>query len=361
MLGGRNNGRELAALVIFLVGCGGLGQMPSDPMPANRPRPQPQRPAPAPTPDLRIADTETVAQASNDIPLVPVPPPPTRAAQRSTAAPPPPPVVPPAASAAAPPPTTSTTPPPATPQADGTTPAPPHTARQLLQQAGARCANLDSYIVRLTRRENVKGKTGPQEIIALSFRKEPFSVHFKWLGDVAKGREVIYVKGRFDNKIHTKIAAGDAPLLPAGARLSLSPDNPLVRSASRHPITDAGICHCVHSLSELLALQDRGDRRHGTLMAIAPQRRPEYPQPVETLECILPPGAEPELPRGGRRLICFDPDCQLPTLVVTYDDKGNEVEYYRYDRLITPANLDDDDFNPDKVWTPQKPASPQQR
>jgi hypothetical protein len=363
MIGSTIKARGLAAGLVFLAGCVGLGDMPSDSMPANRPRPQ--RSAAPSTPDLRIADNEVVAQASKDIPLVPVPPPPVGAASREAPAPP------------APPAEQGLTPkPPASPaplgsrglptsQPDGTT-ATPTTARQLLQQAAARCATLDSYIVRLTRRENVKGKVGPEEIISLSFRKEPFSVHFKWLGEVAKGREVIYVKGRLDNKIHTKVAAGDSMLLPAGARLSLSPDNPLVRAASRHPITDAGICHCVQSLTDLLDAQERGNRRQGTLLAIAPQRRPEYPQPVASLERVIPPGVEPELPRGGRRLICFDPQWQLPMLVVTYDDKGNEVEYYRYDRLITPAHLDDDDFNPDKQWpvsdaSPKRPDAAEQR
>jgi hypothetical protein len=215
--------------------------------------------------------------------------------------------------------------------------------------------------VRLTRRESVKGKLGPEEIIALSFRKQPFSVHFKWLGKTAEGREVVYVKGRFDNKIHTKVAAGDSLLMPAGARLALSPDNPLVRAASHHPITDAGICRCVEMLIARLDAQERGDRRQGTLTVLPPQRRPEYPQPIETLEQILPPGLEPDLPRGGRRLIYFDPDWHLPMLVVTYDEKGNEIEYYHHDRLITPVNLDDDDFNPDKLWPKQEPASPQRK
>jgi hypothetical protein len=234
---------------------------------------------------------------------------------------------------------------------------PPHTARQLLQQAAARCSSLDSYIVRLTRREHLKDKAQPEEILKFTFRKNPFSVHFKWLGDVAKGREVVYVKGRFDNKIHTKVAAGDSMLLPAGATLSLSPDNPLVRSASRHPITAAGICHCVETITTQLDAQERGDRRWGTLTAIAPQRRPEYSKPVETIERIIPPNVEPELPRGGRRLMCFDPDWQLPMLVVTFDEKGRQVEYYRYDRMETPVNLDDDDFNPAKLWTPARPGA----
>lgn len=360
----------MAAVMVFLAGCGGLGSTLSGYARTNRARPRPQPAVGSSTPELRIADN-AVAQAGNDIPIVPVPPlPVSRTKQEPTKPLSPPPVVPspsaappPAASAPQPPPAAPTPPQTPSPQKDKSQPdgssQTPHTARQLLQLAAERCARLDSYIVRLTRREHRKGKPGPEEIIAFSFRKKPFSIHFKWLGKVAEGREVVYVQGRFENKIHTRLAKGDALLMPAGARLSLSPDNPLVRSASRHPITDAGICHCVESLMALLEAQERGDRRQGTLSAIAPQRRPEYPQPVETLERILPPGVEPELPRGGRRLMFFDPENHLPMLVVTYDDKVTEVEYYRYDRLITPANLDDDDFNPDKLWpAPQAKPGP---
>ncbi len=333
--------------LVFLAGCVSLGDAPLDTMAAKQPLPR-FDPAPA-KPEIRIADT-AVAQDGNDIPIVPVPPPPVSRSSSNGAA-----------TVRERPAQAQTIQPlsngrgPDRPQADGTMPQ--HTARQLLQQAAARCATLDSYIVRLTRRETSKGKLGPEEIIAFSFRKHPFSVHFKWLGKTAEGREVVYVKDRFDNKIHTKVAAGDSLLMPAGSRLSLSPDNPLVRAASHHPITDAGICHCVQSLAALLEAQERGDRRLGTLTVLSPQRRPEYPKPVETMERLIPPGIEPDLPRGGRRLIYFDPDWQLPMLVVTYDDRGNEIEYYHYDRLITPVNLDDDDFNPDKLWS-QKASEP---
>ncbi|HTU92176.1 MAG TPA: DUF1571 domain-containing protein [Gemmataceae bacterium] len=337
MNGNSHRWQSIMAGVLFLAGCVGLGDSPSDTVAANKPKPRPTVEPSAP--ELRIAD-DTVAQAASDIPIVPVPPPPvSRPLENRTA-------------------TVGERPSQPLPdgrgsdrpQPDGTTPTPAHTARQLVQEAAARCAQLNSYIVRLTRRESLKGKPGPEEIIAFSFRKQPFSVHLKWLGKTAEGREVVYVKDRFDNKIHTKVAAGDSLLLPAGARLSLSPDNLLVRSASRHPITDAGICKCVESLVAFLDALEHGDRRQGTLTVLAPQQRPEYPKPVETLERIIPPGVEPELPRGGRRLMYFDPDWRLPMLVITYDDKGNEVEYYRYDRLMAPANLDDDDFNPDKLW-----------
>jgi hypothetical protein len=347
MADNRHGRQSIAIGVLFLVGCIGLGDMSLGTVAAKLPRLRRwQRPVP----------DNAVAQAENDIPIVPVPPPPIARPpenrEHSNGG----------SQLPEPRPSPGTDPPQAGntfSQPDGSTQTTPLTARQLLQRAAERCATLDSYIVRLTRRESLKGKPGPEEIIAFSFRKQPFSVHFKWLGKTAEGREVVYVKDRFDNKIHTKVAAGDSLLLPAGARLSLAPDNPLVRAASRPPITDAGICHCVQSLIALLDAQERGDRRQGTLTVLAPQQRPEYPQPVETLERLIPPAVEPELPRGGRRLIYFDPDWHLPMLVITYDDKGKEVEYYRYDRLITPVPLDDDDFNPDKLW-PRQPPTPQQ-
>jgi hypothetical protein len=300
---------------------------------------------PSDSSELRIS-SNALARAQNIPPVVPVPPVPQgRDLDRRSTVPPAQPM-----------------PDPSVPPVVATSsPASPahHSARDLVRLAVTRYAALDSYIARLTRREQVKGKNGPEEVILFKFRKEPWSLHFKWLSEAGKGREVIYVKGQYENKIHTLLAAGDAPLLPAGKRISLPPDSPFVRSASRHPITEAGIGASIDRLIALLGAQDRGDRSHGVLTALEPQNRPEYPQPVEAIEHVIPPGVEPELPRGGRRLYCFDPDSHLPLLVITRNDQGQEVEFYRYDRLQTPVKLDADDFNPDKVWAaPRTPPGP---
>jgi hypothetical protein len=238
-----------------------------------------------------------------------------------------------------------------------------HSTRDLIRLAVERYAGIDSYIVRMTRREQVNGKNGPEEIILFKFRKEPWSLHFKWLGDTARGREVIYVKGHYENKIHTLLAAGDSLLMPAGKRISLAVDSPLVRSASRHSITEAGFGAVLDHLQAYLDAQERGDRSRGTLNNLGPQVRPEYPQPVETLEHVIPPGVESDFPRGGRRLYFFDPVWSLPMLVVGHDERGQEVEYYRYDRLQAPVHLDADDFNPDKLWAPppKRPPGPSSR
>lgn len=221
---------------------------------------------------------------------------------------------------------------------------------QVLAQAQARYAQVDSYIARLTRREVVGGKREPEEVMLFKFRKQPYSVYFKWLGETAPGREVVYVQGKYDNKIQTLLAAGDVPLMPAGKRMALSPDNILVQSASRYPITRAGFGSALERLLETHAAVSRGDATRGRLADLGVQKRPDYATPLRLVEHQLPPGYEKPLPRGGKRLIGFCTESGLPVLVQTYDDQGQECEYYRYDRLQLGVGLDDHDFNPDVLW-----------
>jgi hypothetical protein len=224
------------------------------------------------------------------------------------------------------------------------------TLRGIHQQAVTRYASIDSYIVRLRRREQVGGKVKPEETLLFKFRKEPWSVYFKWLGKDCYGREAVFVKGRYEGKIHTHLAAGDVPFMPAGKRLAFAPDNPLVRGSSRHSITEAGVGNILERCSLLLAALEQGDERLGKARHLGRVQRPEFPNPCEGVEVVLPPGAEPQLPRGGRRLVLFDVTEHLPVLVQTFDEGGQEVEYYCYDHFQFPVRLDDDDFNPDRLW-----------
>ena len=227
-------------------------------------------------PDLRIPAS---AVASNpDIPVVPVPPVPLGP---GAAALPPPPSLPALstavvqASANGPP---LSAPPVAAPHPMDSE-AKPSSLRQLQQDAAKWYAGVDSYIVRLTRREQVNGTSKPEEVMLFKFRKEPWSIHFIWVGKVGHGREVIYVRGQYDNKIHLRLAAGDAPFMPAGHLMALDVDSLLVRSASRHSITEAGIGACIERFGGLLDAQERGDHSHGVLTDLGLQNRPEFSQP----------------------------------------------------------------------------------
>jgi hypothetical protein len=221
---------------------------------------------------------------------------------------------------------------------------------ELSRAALARYQSIDSYVARFRRREVVGSTAKPEEMMVIKFRKNPWSVYFKWLGAEGHGREAAFVDGKYDNKLHTLLAAGDMPLMPAGKRFSLSPDNALVRNSSRHPIREAGFGTLVDQFARLVAANAKGDFHPGALRYLGPIKRNEFEQPCEAVEQSIPPGAEAGLPKGGRRLWVFDSATSLPVLMTAFDDANKEVEYYCYDRLQYPASLTDDDFNPDVLW-----------
>ncbi len=244
---------------------------------------------------------------------------------------------------------------------NNTTPKPTEVSadpiRNLYHKTMARLATLDSYVVRLVRKEVINNKKKPQETLLLKYRKAPLSIYFKWLDSEGIGREVVYVEGMYENKIHTLLAAGDVPFMPAGKRMAFAPDSILVRNASRHNIKDAGFVPLVEGLGRAIIGQSKGDMRFGTVKYTAANKRPEFGFPVESLEHFIPVGVENELPKGGRRVVCFDPQSSLPMLIITYDENNQEVEYYKYDRFQFPTRLDENDFNPDYLWTKPKLAS----
>jgi hypothetical protein len=176
-------------------------------------------------------------------------------------------------------------------------------------------------------------------------------VHFKFIEGDGRGREVVYVKGQHDDKIHTLTAPGDVPFMGGGQRISLAPDSPLVRARSRYPITEAGIGSLITHFGQVLALKDRNGKC--VLRYLGPQKRPEYEAPLECVEQTIPAGSEEANPQGGRRVWYFDPSSGLPVLMFSQNKNGKEVEYYCYDRFQYPVKLDDADFDPEQLWKPK--------
>lgn len=230
-------------------------------------------------------------------------------------------------------------------------PPPPIGARPLTtlhQRAVQACATMDSYIYRLKRREVVAGKKQPEELMRVSVRQKPYSVHLKWLGTEGKGREAIYVKGKYNDQMQVLLAPGD-PFAFLAARVSLPLDDPMIRAKSRYPISETGFGPLIQRFGALAAAVEKNDTRGGTAKYVGRIERPEFATPLDAVCQTLPEGSDPLLPKGGERWWFFDPHHGLPVLLVGKDSSG-EVEYYCHDHIIAPACLDDDDFNPDKLW-----------
>jgi hypothetical protein len=124
----------------------------------------------------------------------------------------------------------------------------------------------------------------------------------------------------------------------------------MVRSKSRYPITEAGLEPLIRRFGSLVDALEKGDTRQGTAQAMGRLKRAEFETEVAAVLQAVPPRSDPLLPKGGQRWWFFDPTLHLPVLVITQDETSREVEYYCHDHFQFPVRLDDDDFNPDKLW-----------
>src|SRR5260370_34470738 len=89
------------------------------------------------------------------------------------------------------------------------------------------------------------------------------------------------------------------------AAMALVPDSFLVKRSSRHPITEAGVTAIVEMFAGAVAAYDKGQHQ---LRYLGVAKRPDFDEgtQLEGVEEDLAPGADPNLPRGGRRQLYFN-------------------------------------------------------
>jgi hypothetical protein len=229
-------------------------------------------------------------------------------------------------------------------------------ARKLLDVARAKYEKLIDYEVHLVRREVVGGKESATEEVLFQFRKQPFSVYMRNVGEAGKGREVVYVDGKYDGLMHVVTGQGDNRLIGAGFKTSLKPDSPMATSKSRHKITEAGPGSLLVRLEKYVKAAEAG---RGTVKSLGTVQRKDQPNPVEGIEIAIPPGDDPLLPKGGKWSLFFEPKTDAANsgnlmVNVLQDETGREVEYYCFSKWKVPANLTDADFSPDRLGGKKK-------
>jgi hypothetical protein len=227
--------------------------------------------------------------------------------------------------------------------------------RRLARQSAEKWAAMDGFECRLTRRETVGKQSMPQEELQYRFRRDPYSVHIKWVGLEAQGRELIYVAGKPDAKVHILTGKGEGLIVPSGKRFTFAPTDSSVRSKSRYNIRSGGMYSSIEWFGKVVAIMERDPAQAKRMKNLGVIKgRPERPSGLECVEETLPPDWEPLLPKGGKRVTYFDPDPAspsfgLPILITAFNETGCEAEYYFFDQL-RPTKPTDADFDPDRLW-----------
>ena len=213
---------------------------------------------------------------------------------------------------------------------------------------------IEGYEARVTRRETVGTKAMPEEVLQTKFRREPFSLHVKWVGLENQGREMIYVQGKYKSEVQILTGRHEGLIIPSGKRFSFAPTDSQVRSKSRYDIREGGMGLSLDWMGRVLAIMDRDPRQANRMKYVGVKPRRERESGLDAVEEVIPPDWEPLLPKGGRRTTYFDPDPAspsfgLPILITTVGDNGREVEYYWFDGL-KPTKFSDADFDAERIW-----------
>jgi hypothetical protein len=206
--------------------------------------------------------------------------------------------------------------------------------------------NVRDYSAIIIKRER-SGHSFSETAMFAKIREKPFSVYLHFLGQgndtSVKGREVIYVQGRNDNKliVHTPGFIGSA----LGTRY-LDPNGFIAMLGQRHPITDIGLANLCRQLIERgEAISDPSQARVRRYLHARINTR------ACTLLEITYPVHEPD--KWGYLVRVFvDNQWRLPIRVEVYDlpldrSKGPQLaEEYTYLELKINNGYTDADFDP---------------
>ncbi|NIA20718.1 MAG: DUF1571 domain-containing protein [Anaerolineaceae bacterium] len=196
---------------------------------------------------------------------------------------------------------------------------------------------LDTYTARFEKQERIGGRLRPLEEVDVTIREDPLSIRMKWVGRVDRGKDVLYVEDRNDDRLRVYTGHKAVKL-----RLNLDPDSDTAMKGNRHPITDMG----------LLTLA-RGLLQGADEAAPAPKESFQYLGRSRLLGREVNLVGRRTFPAAGEShqymLYALDAERGFPLMATRYDSDGRLVEHYCYSKVAPAADLPEKVFDFDSL------------
>jgi hypothetical protein len=216
-------------------------------------------------------------------------------------------------------------------------------ASAFVRDSRAKVEAVKGYTAVFTKVERI-GKTVIQQTMDMKIRQQPFSVYLHNRTGEAKGREVLYVAGAFENKllVHQPGVLGSL----AGTQ-HLELNSPLVMAENHYPITEIGIAKILDLSTAMCQAEHKSDPKNIEFRFFEGMKHGEASWDVmEVVRKKQKPGFVFSLSRTF-----FESSSKLPFRVEKYGwvHNGSEaelIESYDYGDFSATDRLTDEDFNP---------------
>jgi outer membrane lipoprotein-sorting protein len=175
----------------------------------------------------------------------------------------------------------------------------------------------------------------PRDRILFKFRK-PFSLYMRWLNEPHAGREVIYVAGKWEGKLW--VHKGSFPDMT----LCLEPEFCQSVTASRHPVTEAGMGYVIDLVSGNLARAAAHPQDEVQVYDHGEQRI--YGEAGRCFQVVMPPDSGYY---SHRAKICQSRRTKLLLRITIWDFDDQMTEDYGFAEMETNVGLTEADFDPD--------------
>jgi hypothetical protein len=209
------------------------------------------------------------------------------------------------------------------------------------------------YTCRIIKQERIRGELQPQEFMDAKIRNRkvqdgkvvvPLSVYMKFVSpENIKGREVIWVEGKNNNKLRAHEGGASGRFLPS---VWLDPDGHLAMRGQLHPIYDIGVENLVLKLIE----RGQNERKFGECeVKFVPGAK--INGRLCTVLQVLHPVQRPHF-EFHKAEIFIDDELKFPVRYAAYfwPNKPGEpepvLEAYTYLNVKTNVGLVDADFDP---------------
>ena len=205
---------------------------------------------------------------------------------------------------------------------------------KFVQAVRKKCTEtLVDFTATFHKQERIRGKLRKKESALIKCRSKPFGVYLKFIkGD--KGREALYVDGKYDNKIQAHPGGVLGPLF----QVKIAPDSDIAMKDNLRPITMAGMVNMLHTVvPQFEQAEKNGDLKTAYLGKMDIGGRKAY-----AIKRILP---KKDIYPCKELVFFIDVEELVPIGADSYGWDGQLESTYRYTDFKINVGLTDDDFD----------------